>query len=115
MKVNDLDGFLRPVKKEEARPAPPNQLLKQCRFTAAPELAITNAVADFIIIDGHHASIVEGEGFQQLLKLTEPRYVCPSRTYFQHVSHYAKAYDTFLSSAACLCRSISLRCTTKSS
>ena len=55
MKVNGLDGFLRPVKKEEARPAPPDQLLKQWRFTAPPALAITNAVADFIIIDGHHA------------------------------------------------------------
>ena len=89
MKVNGLDGFLRPVKKEEARPAPPDQLLKQWRFTAPPALAITKAVADFILLDGHHASIVEGEGFQQLLNLAEPRYVCPSRTYFQHVSNDA--------------------------
>ena len=88
--------------------APLNQLLKQWTFTAPPALAITNDVADFIIIDGHHASIVEGEGFQQLLNLTEPRYVCPSRTYFQHVSHYAKAY--IIGSAACLSRRIYLRC-----
>ena len=38
--------------------APPDQLLKQWRFTAPPALAITKAVADFILLDGHHASIV---------------------------------------------------------
>ena len=85
MKVNGLYGFLRPVKKEEARRAPPDQLLKEWSFTAPPPLAITHSVATFLLLDGHPASIVEGEGFQQLLKLTEPRYVCPSRTYFQHV------------------------------
>ena len=85
MKDNGLDGFLRPIKKEEARRAPPEQLLKQWKFTAPPALALTKAVADFILLDGHPASIVEGEGFQHLLHLTEPRYVCPSRTYFQHV------------------------------
>ena len=87
MKINGLDGFLRDVKKKEARSAPPDQLIKEWRFTAPPALAITNAVANFILLDGHPASIVEGEGFQQLLKLAEPRYVCPSRTYFQHVSN----------------------------
>ena len=97
MKANGLDGFLRPVKKEESRHAHPDQLLKQWRFTAPPALAITNAIAHFILLDGHHASIVEGEGFQQLLKLTEPRYVCPSRTYFQHVSN-----DAVLSKASAI-------------
>ena len=48
-------------------------------------VALTNAVADFILMDGHPASIVEREGFQPLLNLAEPRYVCQSRTYFQHV------------------------------
>ena len=113
MKINGLDGFLRSVKNEDARPAPPDPLLKQWRFTSPPALAITNAVADFILLDGHHASIVEGEGFQQLLKLTEPRYVCPSRTYFQHVCA-TMLRRVFLVSMACLCRRISLRCTTKS-
>ena len=56
------------------------------RFIAPPALAITKAIADFILLDGHPASIVEGEGIQQLMKLAEPRYVCPSRTYFEHVS-----------------------------
>ena len=63
------------------------------------------------------SSIVEGEGFQQLLKLTERRYVCPSRTYFQHVSNLsvcaAMLWLPFTSSVSCLCRRISLRCTTK--
>ena len=85
MKNNGLDGFLRPVKKEEARRAPSEQLLNQWTFIAHPALAITNDVSHFIIMDGHPASIVEGEGFQHLLQITEPRYVCPSRTYFQHV------------------------------
>jgi hypothetical protein len=89
MQVNGLDGFLRSVKKDEARPAHPDQLLKQWRFTAPPAIAITKAVANFILLDGHHASIVEGEGFQQLPNLAEPRYLCPSRTYFQHVSNHA--------------------------
>ena len=90
--------------------------LKQWRFTAAPALAITKAIADFILLDGHPASIVEGEGFQQLLKLAEPRYVCPSRTYFQHVSNDAVLFLSCLSSVyACLCRRIFLHCTTKSS
>ena len=69
MKINGLDGFLRSLKKEETRPAPPDQLIKEWRFTAPPSLAITNAVVNFILLDGHPASIVEGEGFQQLLKL----------------------------------------------
>ena len=93
MKVNGLDGFLRPVKKEEARRAPPDQLLKEWRFTAPPALAITHAVATFILLDGHPASIVEGEGFQQLLKLTEPRYVSVQAepTFSMYVRTYAMA------------------------
>ena len=89
MKMNGLDGFLRPVMKEDARRGTPGQLLKQWRFTAPPALAITKAVADLILLDGHPAYLVEGEGFQQLLNLIEPRYICPSRTYFQHVSNCA--------------------------
>ena len=56
----------------------------------------------FHSLDGHPASIVEGEGFQQLLKLAEPRYVCPSRTYFQHVSNDAMLKFSFLSSVSCM-------------
>ena len=114
MKVNGLDGFLRSVQKKEVRHAPPNQLLKQWRFPAPPALAITKAIANFLLLDGHPASIVEGEGFQQLMKLAEPRYVCPSRTYFQHVSNDTVLFCHVWVLYACLCRRISLHCTTKS-
>ena len=70
MNFNGLYGFIRPVKQADARPALPDQLLKQWIFTAPPALAITNEFSHFILMDGHPASIVEGEGFQQLLKLT---------------------------------------------
>ena len=68
-----------------ARSRGDGQSIAQWKFDAPPAKTVTKAVAEFVIRDCQHPYVVEGEGFQRLLKMVEPRYVVPSRTYILKV------------------------------
>ena len=54
---------------------------------------ITEAIAYFISKDLQPYSVVENEGFQNLLSILEPRYVIPSRKYFTDGTAILKLYS----------------------
>jgi hypothetical protein len=86
MKVSGLDGYLRPVKKCELRPSSADQSIKQWSFAAPPALRLNKALLEFVLQDGLHSQVVEGDGFKSFVQILEPRYVIPSRVWFSHVS-----------------------------
>ena len=51
-------------------------------FHSARASAITRSIASYIVGDLRPLSVVEGKGFQHMVKTLEPRYSLPGRTYF---------------------------------
>ena len=53
-------------------------------YSAASDraLAITQAIAQYIIDDLRPLSVVDGSGFKNMVKLLDPRYNLPGRTHF---------------------------------
>lgn len=85
MKAYSLDGWARPIPVSKARPSSVLGGQPQWKFETLEHQRLVRAVADWVLIDCHPVSAVEGQGFLQLMRITEPRFVPPSRTYFQHV------------------------------
>jgi len=61
------------------------ETIPKWKFEATQAQAINRYVAEFVIRDGHHPSAIDGEGFTELLRHVEPRYVIPSAQYFKSV------------------------------
>ena len=61
-----LETFIRPAVKK----FPPH---------SPPAFQLTDAIADFIARDLRPVSVVDGDGFLQLMQLAEPRFVVPCR------------------------------------
>jgi hypothetical protein len=80
-----LDKFVFPVPAEDARPSSVLGGMPKWKATARQHLALTRAVADFILVDGQPVSVVEGIGFRRMVESLEPRYELPGRTFFQQV------------------------------
>jgi len=85
MQAGGLDGWLRRVPAGDARPSSLASGLPIWKFNTSQHQALTRALADFLLLDGHHVFSVDGPGLHKLLKLAEPRFEPPSRTYIQHV------------------------------
>jgi hypothetical protein len=85
MKAHGLDGWVRTVPAGQARPSSVLGGMPQYHFSSIQHKRLTRAVFDWSSIDGHSTSAVEGEGFRQLMRLADPRFVPPSRTYMQQV------------------------------
>lgn len=96
LKQASLDGFARTVSKEDARPMHEGESIPKWKFNASQALCLTRTVADWILRDGLHPSAVEGDGFIQLMKIAEPRFVVPSRTYFTQVFNCFCCFSEFL-------------------
>ena len=86
MKQADLDGFVRTVARDNARPLHPGETMAKWKFDAHQAQALNRAVAEWIIRSGQHPSAIDGDGFDNLLQLAEPRYVVPTAQYFKDVS-----------------------------
>jgi hypothetical protein len=85
MQQSRLDGFARSVSAADARP---NSVLAgqpQWKFTSSQARTLTRYAANWILRDGGHTSDVEGDGIKEFVRMLEPRFVLPSRTYFSHV------------------------------
>ena len=78
----------------------PGQTQPQWKFTASQSRLLTRAVAEVLVRDGHHISMVEGDGFRKLLRIVEPRFVLPSRTFFAQVIVLVPLFRAALHSAA---------------
>ena len=85
MQEGGLDGWLRKVPANDARPSSIDSGMPQWKFTTLAHQTLTRKLVDFILLDGHHVSAVEGPGLHRLLHFLEPRFEPPSRTYIQHV------------------------------
>jgi hypothetical protein len=85
MQAGGLDGWLRRVPAADARPSSLASGLPVWKFNTSQHQSLTRALVDFLLLDGHHVYAVEGSGLRKLLKLAEPRFEHPGRTYFQHV------------------------------
>ena len=62
------------------------------RFPPDHANKITTLTAEFVLRDLRLISIIDGEGFQQLMNFVEPGYKVPSRQYLTKVCH--KLYDS---------------------
>ena len=71
--------------KADARAMQPGQTKAQWKFSAPQARVLTRAVAEVFIRDCLHPSMVEGAGFNKFVRIIEPRYVLPSRSYFTQV------------------------------
>ena len=71
--------------------------------------SITYAVAKMMFVDLRPFSIVEDEGFRQLLKTSEPRYTVPSRTTF-HTKVLPALYEECASKVKCAIKSYHEQC-----
>ena len=76
---------MRSVSYSDARPSSVLAGLPQWKFNTLQHRRCNRAVADWLLMDGHHVSVVEGEGFVHMIKLLEPRFEPPSRSYLQTV------------------------------
>ena len=81
----------------------PGQTQPQWKFTASQSQLLTRAVAEVILRDGHHMSMVEGDGFIKLLRIVEPRFVLPSRTFFAQVIVFARCSGLLCNHNIVLC------------
>ena len=77
-KAGCLDSYLRPVKKEDDRPSSFDQEIVKWKFSSPP-------VCEFLLLDKHPVTAIEGDGLERLIELLEPRYEFVSRAYMQHV------------------------------
>ena len=59
--------------------------LPQFKYTSSQHKLLNRAVADFLLQDSLPVSVVEGEGFKNLVKNLQPCYALPGRTFFQQV------------------------------
>jgi hypothetical protein len=82
---HNLDDFVRKVDADDARPSSVLAGMPQWKFGSLASRRLNRAVADWILLDGHHVSALEGEGFKQMVNLFEPRFVPPGRTWMQQV------------------------------
>ena len=85
MQAGGLDGYLRRIYAGDARPSSLASGMPIWKFNTSQHQALTRSLVDFLLLDGHHVYAVEGPGLRKLLKLAEPRFEPPSRTYIQHV------------------------------
>ena len=76
---------MRSVSSADARPSSVIAGMPQWKFHTLQNRRCNRAVADWILMDGHNVSVVEGEGFAHMIKLFEPRFEPPSRSYLQTV------------------------------
>lgn len=89
MKQADLDGFVRTVARDNARPLHPGETMAKWKFDAPQAQALNRAVAEWIIRSSQHPSAIDGDGFANLLRLAEPRYVVPTAQHFKDVSIFS--------------------------
>ena len=80
-----IDNYIRPVAKADARPSSLGKGIKEWNWGTKQHALFSRALYDFILLDGHPVSAVEGEGLIALMHKMEPRFVPPSRPYFQQV------------------------------
>lgn len=76
------------------------------RFNTPQHQLLTRTVVDWLLLDGHHISAVEGKGFAKMMKIAEPRFEPPSRSYIQHVCQClsgCRVYTAVIVPFACLC------------
>ena len=85
MEQSCLDGFLRKVDKDNARPLQPGETIRKWRFDAPQARGLNRAIAEWVIRSGQHPSAIDGDGFDDLMKIAEPRYVKPCAQYFKDV------------------------------
>jgi hypothetical protein len=85
LKYSGLDQWCRPVPSEWMRQGSDVAGQQTYKFSAPPAQRLTRAVVDWLLLDGHPVSAVEGSGFIQLLGIADPRFVVPSRPYIQQV------------------------------
>jgi hypothetical protein len=76
---------LRPVATGDARPSSLASGMPIWRFNTPQHQLLTRTVVDWLLLDGHHIAAVEGKGFAKMMKIAEPRFEPPSRSYIQHV------------------------------
>ena len=97
MEQSKLDWFVRTVAKDNARPLPPGETMAKWKFEAPQALALNRAVGDCVIRSGQHHSAIDGDGFDDILKLAEPRLCKTLCTIFQECifSLLVYAYWTF--------------------
>ena len=69
MKLGGLDGYLRFVKKEDARPTSLTHDIWKWKFSTPQHQLITRAVCDFLLLDKHPVTAVEGHGLKGLIQL----------------------------------------------
>ena len=76
---------MRSVSSADVRPSSVLAGMSPWKFHTLQNRRCNRAVADWLLMDGHHVSVVEGEGFVHMIKLLEPRFEPPSRSYHQTV------------------------------
>ena len=81
MKAGCLDGYMRSISKDQARPSSLPHEIWTWKAGTKQHTTLQRAFLDFILIDKLPLSEVEGEGIRQLMQLLEPRFEPPGRTF----------------------------------
>lgn len=63
----------------QPQPTPDDMCKANLPFTSPRAVSITKSIAAFMCKDLQHYSVVENEGFHQMLQTLHPRYEIPSR------------------------------------
>ena len=80
----------------------PGMLAAQYPFHSTRASSITRSIANYIVGDLRPLSVVEGQGFQHMVKILDPRYSLPGRTYFTSTVIPQMYSESVLKVKACL-------------
>ena len=85
MKAGCLDGYIRPIKKDDASQSYLDLDIWKWNISTSQYQVIARAVCEFLLLDKQPVTALDGVGLKRILELLKPRYEIVSRAYMQHV------------------------------